>query len=91
MRVLLHIGFPKAASSTLQTQFFARHPDICLLAKPRHRDDARARELLELLRFTDAMAFARVRPRLETLIAALGDESRLCVLSAEELSVGPYW
>ena len=33
MTVILHIGTPKSASSTLQSAFFAHHPDILFLGK----------------------------------------------------------
>jgi len=92
-RSLLHIGFPKAGSTTLQTGLFQAHPDLVSLAKPFPADDDRAHAIHQAVRFCDSAA---IGPRLAGLRAELAtlvdpDDRRTPVWSAEDYAVGPYW
>lgn len=93
-RLLVHIGVPKSATTSLQFGAFPNHPDIRYLGKPFYDEEFGYEGSLATAELTDSLwkqdelefDYALARRRFETGIRPRLSENKLAVLSEEGLS-----
>ncbi len=89
MRDLIHIGFPKTASTSIQ-HVFNNHPAVTHIGKPRARKDAKVDEVLKYLLAADTRRFDEELPRLRDFLASVPRPDTALVLSEEAISVASF-
>lgn len=96
--IILHIGFPKTATTTLQTAL-QMHPGCAYLGKSL-RDTMQPSPSLEIARavfFADTHRFQALCPNLRPQMQALADEAGCLIVSdeafsfAEHMEIGQHW
>jgi len=87
---VIHIGFPKTATTFLQRRVFPRHPGIAVVGRPDPTYDADGAELRHALLRAEDAAFARACGKLRSELDAFRTHhaARVTVLSDEHISTG---
>lgn len=89
--VVVHIGFAKTGTTSLQGRLFAQHPGLISLGKP-EPSEAGARVVDCLTDFQATAAdIRRVRKTWLAELSALPDDGRTVILSSERLSAYKYY
>jgi hypothetical protein len=89
VRELIHIGFPKTASTSIQ-HVFNNHTAITHIGKPRARKDPQVDEVLKYLLAADSRRFEEELPRLRAFLATIPRPETTLVLSEEVISVASF-
>lgn len=85
-RLVLHVGYPKAGSTTLQELVFAKHPGVRNLGKPLDRCTPALKQVLHRIRDdTDAAFDGAACAALAAGVIGVGDD-RATVISYEDLT-----
>lgn len=89
--VVVHIGFPKTGTTSLQQRLFTQHPGLISFGKPAPtKAGAEVVDCLSNLQAT-AADISRARKNWLNELAALPDDGRTVVLSNERLSAYKYY
>ncbi len=90
VRVVLHPGAPKTATTYLQERVFARHPQIVCIGRPFHRSPGYGEVHHALTRMeSHEEAVACIRGYFDAARTAVDEESKVILLSDENLFYAP--
>jgi hypothetical protein len=83
---LIHVGFPKTGTKTLQSQFFPHHPDVDYLGAP--YDDAGVRDFISYIRDSQEASYRRdiAQKKFEAAILPLHSDGKIFAISDEDLT-----
>lgn len=85
-KAIIHVGFPKTATTTLQAQFFSCHPELNYLGIPFHNDAAVA--LLHYVKDTEEAAYdsAVAQALFDEAAGTFDNASKTFAISDEDLT-----
>ena len=74
--IIVHVGFHKTGTTTLQKDYFSKHPDICYLGSP--SDDVLRKIIESDIRLMDRMNYDedKVKALIESEIAKIAPPRR---------------
>lgn len=88
-RMIINIGWARAASTALRRNFLGRHPDLVVAGRDQPEHEGPAALILEAMKTLDDESFRRESSFLKSMWAEYLDRAdRLVCLTDEELSIG---